>query len=204
MWSAEALPRSEDQPPAQSIPTPTEPLVADVTGRFSTPPPAASPSGEAPMFADASAAPAESVDEEEAHLRDTFDKFLALRAETGESVHLSYDRFATKLRQNRDQAADELVVRSAAFAGGLECVEVGRRSGVDRDQRAETYERMRLGVEPRLREICPLAREQALDEGVVPYRELAQRALVALHRSLHLTPVRLPMHHPPGVNLRRA
>jgi len=115
MWSAEALPRSEDQPPAQSIPTPTEPLVADVTGRFSTPPPAASPSGEAPMFADASAAPAESVDEEEAHLRDTFDKFLALRAETGESVHLSYDRFATKLRQNRDQLLARGNVRAVRF-----------------------------------------------------------------------------------------
>jgi len=67
------------------------------------------------MFADASAAPAESVDEEEAHLRDTFDKFLALRAETGESVHLSYDRFATKLRQNRDQLLARGNVRAVRF-----------------------------------------------------------------------------------------
>jgi hypothetical protein len=116
MWSAESLPRSEGHPAAQSVPTPTEPLVADVTGRFSTPPPAAaSPSADEPMLPDSVPGPAQREDEEEAHLRETFDKFLALRAETGESVHLSYDRFATKLRQNRDQLLARGNVRAVRF-----------------------------------------------------------------------------------------
>jgi hypothetical protein len=114
MWSAESLPRSEEQAAAQPEPSRGEPLVADVTGRFSTPPPAVSTPASTPMLDESSPAPAESADEE-AHLRETFDKFLAMRAETGESVHLSYDRFATKLRQNRDQLLARGNVRGVRF-----------------------------------------------------------------------------------------
>jgi hypothetical protein len=67
------------------------------------------------MLADSSPPPAEPQDEEEAHLRETFDKFMALRAETGESVHLSYDRFAAKLRQNRDQLLARGNARTVRF-----------------------------------------------------------------------------------------
>ena len=54
-------------------------------------------------------------DVEEAHLRETFEKFMALRAETGEPGNLSYDRFAAKLRQNRDQLLARGNVRAVRF-----------------------------------------------------------------------------------------
>ena len=55
------------------------------------------------------------ADDDEAHLRETFDKFMALRAETGESGNLSYDRFAAKLRQNREQLLARGNVRTVRF-----------------------------------------------------------------------------------------
>jgi hypothetical protein len=57
----------------------------------------------------------ESGDADEAHLRETFDKFMALRAETGESGNLSYDRFAAKLRQNREQLLARGNARTVRF-----------------------------------------------------------------------------------------
>jgi hypothetical protein len=109
------LPRAEVSAAAQPEQPPAEPLVADVTGRFSTPPPVSSPAADELTLADSAAATAEPDDAEEAHLRETFDKFIALRAETGESVHLSYDRFASKLRQNRDQLLARGNVRAVRF-----------------------------------------------------------------------------------------
>jgi hypothetical protein len=114
-WTAESLPRAEVSAAAQPEQPPAEPLVADVTGRFSTPPPVSSPAADELTLADSAAATAEPDDAEEAHLRETFDKFIALRAETGESVHLSYDRFASKLRQNRDQLLARGNVRAVRF-----------------------------------------------------------------------------------------
>jgi hypothetical protein len=114
-WTAESLPRTEVSPAAHPEQPPAEPLVADVTGRFSTPPPVASPAPHELTLADSGSPPPEADDEEEAHLRETFDKFIAMRAETGESVHLSYDRFANKLRQNRDQLLARGNVRAVRF-----------------------------------------------------------------------------------------
>ncbi len=56
--------------------------------------------------------PAE-VDPDEAHFKETFQKFLDLRAELGEPTDkVSYDRFAAKLRKNRD----DLMTRSGGRA----------------------------------------------------------------------------------------
>ena len=57
----------------------------------------------------------EGEDPDEAHFRDTFEKFMALRAETGESAALSYDKFAAKLRQNREQLLSRGTARTVRF-----------------------------------------------------------------------------------------
>jgi hypothetical protein len=57
----------------------------------------------------------EGGDPDEAHFRDTFDKFMALRAETGEAGTLSYEKFAAKLRQNREQLLSRGTARTVRF-----------------------------------------------------------------------------------------
>jgi hypothetical protein len=96
------------------------------------PTPAAKPAARPPANAPASAKPAtaaqkdvtladftlpagEGSDPDEAHFRETFDKFMALRAETGESGTLSYEKFAAKLRQNREQLLSRGTARSVRF-----------------------------------------------------------------------------------------
>jgi hypothetical protein len=54
-------------------------------------------------------------DPDEAHFRETFDKFMALRAETGEAGNLTYDKFAAKLRQNREQMLSRGTARKVRF-----------------------------------------------------------------------------------------
>jgi hypothetical protein len=61
------------------------------------------------------AAEDEGEDPDEAHFRETFDKFIAMRAETGESAALSYDKFAAKLRQNREQLLSRGTARTVRF-----------------------------------------------------------------------------------------
>ena len=58
---------------------------------------------------------ADSDDPDEAHFRETFDQFMAMRAETGESGTLSYDKFAAKLRQNREQLLSRGTAKSVRF-----------------------------------------------------------------------------------------
>jgi len=60
-------------------------------------------------------APAGDEDPDEAHFRETFDKFMALRAETGEAGNLTYDKFAAKLRQNREQMLSRGTARTVRF-----------------------------------------------------------------------------------------
>ena len=57
----------------------------------------------------------DSEDPDEAHFRETFDQFMAMRAETGESGTLSYDKFAAKLRQNREQLLSRGTAKSVRF-----------------------------------------------------------------------------------------
>jgi hypothetical protein len=57
----------------------------------------------------------EGDDPDEAHFRETFDKFMALRTETGESASLSYEKFAAKLRQNREQLLAKGTARTVRF-----------------------------------------------------------------------------------------
>src|SRR5204863_1918447 len=102
-------------------------------------------------------------------------------------------------RQNRDQAADELVVGGVRAAGRLDRVEVGRRGGVGGDQRTEANESVRLPIEVRLCDVGPLRRNDALDVRVVADRQLPERAFVCLHRSTYLTPPAPRMYHPAWV-----
>jgi hypothetical protein len=55
-------------------------------------------------------------DPDEAHFRDTFEKFMAMRAETGEKGSLSYEKFAAKLRQNREQLLARGTARAVRFS----------------------------------------------------------------------------------------
>jgi hypothetical protein len=115
MWSAEPL--------APPVPLATPERGSLEVGRElpPVPTPIPTPSMVSPLStpkemrpaAGAQAAPSEDVDE--AHLRETFDKFMALRAETGESGNLSYERFAAKLRQNREQLLARGNVRTVRF-----------------------------------------------------------------------------------------
>ena len=102
MWSDETLSpvRRETPPDHESLQE--QPELADGATTLSTPP-SVSPVPQQELTLDDSAAAPSQEDDEEAHLRETFDKFMALRAETGEPGNLSYDRFAAKLRQNREQ-----------------------------------------------------------------------------------------------------
>ena len=68
-----------------------------------------------PGVAAGSEAPAGDEDPDEAHFRETFDKFMALRAETGEAGNLTYDKFAAKLRQNREQMLSRGTARTVRF-----------------------------------------------------------------------------------------
>jgi len=45
----------------------------------------------------------EEVDPDEAHFQETFERFLELRQQTGEAGNVSYEKFVTKLRRNREE-----------------------------------------------------------------------------------------------------
>ena len=55
------------------------------------------------------------ADPDEAHFRETFEKFMALRAEIGESGNLTYEKFVAKLRQNREQMLSRGTARKVRF-----------------------------------------------------------------------------------------
>jgi hypothetical protein len=55
-------------------------------------------------------------DTDEAHYKDTFEKFVALRAQTGEvASNVSYEKFAAKLRKNRDDLLAKHSARGVRF-----------------------------------------------------------------------------------------
>ena len=59
--------------------------------------------------------PPAAADPDEAHFRETFEKFMALRAEIGESGNLTYEKFVAKLRQNREQMLSRGTARKVRF-----------------------------------------------------------------------------------------
>jgi hypothetical protein len=68
----------------------------------------------------AAAAPAQdhggAEDTDEAHYKDTFEKFVALRAQTGEGAsNVSYEKFAAKLRKNREDLLAKHSARGVRF-----------------------------------------------------------------------------------------
>jgi hypothetical protein len=101
--------------PADGAPAPGAWAPSDPGAAEPWPPP---PEPEAKPEPEASAGAKPAADDEdpdEAHFRETFDKFMALRAETGESAALSYDKFAAKLRQNREQLLSRGTARTVRF-----------------------------------------------------------------------------------------
>ena len=57
------------------------------------------------------------IDPDEAHFQETFQRFLDLRKETGESgVQVSYDKFAAKLRKNRDDLLAKHQAKGVRFS----------------------------------------------------------------------------------------
>jgi hypothetical protein len=58
----------------------------------------------------------EAEDPDEAHYKDTFEKFVALRAQTGEGAsNVSYEKFAAKLRKNREDLLAKHSARGVRF-----------------------------------------------------------------------------------------
>ncbi len=97
-----------DAPAAGAAPAPGGWGAADPGTAEPWPP----PEPEAPAGREA---PAGGEDPDEAHFRETFDKFMALRAETGETGNLTYEKFAAKLRQNREQMLSRGSARTVRF-----------------------------------------------------------------------------------------
>jgi hypothetical protein len=58
--------------------------------------------------------PADS-DADETHFQDTFQKFLEARAGTGETATVSYEKFAAKLRKNREDLLTKHSAKSVRF-----------------------------------------------------------------------------------------
>jgi hypothetical protein len=60
--------------------------------------------------------PADGEDPDEAHFHETFEQFLALRAQTGEGPSaVSYEKFAAKLRKNRQDMREKHGARGVRF-----------------------------------------------------------------------------------------
>jgi hypothetical protein len=66
-------------------------------------------------YGGAEGAAAES-DPDEAHFRETFERFLELRRETGEASNVSYEKFATKLRRNREELMERHHAKGVRFS----------------------------------------------------------------------------------------
>ena len=105
-----------DQPPLIEItglPTPLEGEPLPPAEMEGTAPIEQEPMPEAPEEYAEPEAPAEAGmeggvapeegDADEAHFQETFERFLELRQQTGEAGNVSYDKFVTKLRRNRDE-----------------------------------------------------------------------------------------------------
>jgi len=101
--------------PADGAPAPGAWGPADPGAAEPWPPPPEPEAQPAPEAAAPARPAAEDEDPDEAHFRETFDKFMALRAETGESAGLSYEKFAAKLRQNREQLLSRGTARTVRF-----------------------------------------------------------------------------------------
>lgn len=121
---AQARPASGKAAATQSAPPPAAPPVE--AGHF----PGDEPTRIQPISAalleklrehdEKAAAPApahsDADDTDEAHYKDTFEKFVALRAQTGEvASNVSYEKFAAKLRKNRDDLLAKHSARGVRF-----------------------------------------------------------------------------------------
>jgi hypothetical protein len=104
---------AEPWPPSGSEPIPTPKPSAPAKPASATKPAAAAQKDV--TLTDFTLPASEGDDPDEAHFRETFDKFMALRTETGESASLSYEKFAAKLRQNREQLLAKGTARTVRF-----------------------------------------------------------------------------------------
>jgi len=62
------------------------------------------------------AAAPEEGDPDEAHFQETFERFLELRQQTGEPGNVSYEKFVTKLRRNREELMARHNARGVRFS----------------------------------------------------------------------------------------
>jgi hypothetical protein len=136
--SVSTLPEGAPTPPwNEPVPLPDQPPLTEVTGvetplegeplpaaEMAEEPPAQEQ--EEPMAEAAAETPAEpgieglaapeEGDPDEAHFHETFERFLELRQQTGESGNISYEKFVTKLRRNREELMARHNARGVRFS----------------------------------------------------------------------------------------
>ncbi|MFL5453226.1 MAG: MXAN_5187 C-terminal domain-containing protein [Myxococcales bacterium] len=109
--SEQAQPEAEQREPADSTePQQPQPAAAGAEGQAY-----AEAEGEA-LEAAYGGAEAQESDADEAHFRETFDRFLELRRETGEASNVSYEKFAAKLRRNREELMERHHAKGVRFS----------------------------------------------------------------------------------------
>src|SRR4051812_38701741 len=107
----QAQPEAEQREPAESTePQQPQPAAAGAEGQAY-----AEAEGEA-LEAAYGGAEAQESEADEAHFRETFDRFLELRRETGEASNVSYEKFAAKLRRNREELMERHHAKDVRFS----------------------------------------------------------------------------------------
>ncbi|MFL5370416.1 MAG: MXAN_5187 C-terminal domain-containing protein [Myxococcales bacterium] len=109
--SEQAQPEAEQREPADSTePQQPQPAAAGAEGQAY-----AEAEGEA-LEAAYGGAEAQESNADEAHFRETFERFLELRRETGEASNVSYEKFAAKLRRNREELMERHHAKGVRFS----------------------------------------------------------------------------------------
>src|SRR3954471_9400544 len=109
--SEQAQPEAEQREPADPTePQQPQPAAAGAEGQAY-----AEAEGEA-LEAAYGGAEAQESEADEAHFRETFDRFLELRRETGEASNVSYEKFAAKLRRNREELMERHHAKGVRFS----------------------------------------------------------------------------------------
>ncbi|MFL5439735.1 MAG: MXAN_5187 C-terminal domain-containing protein [Myxococcales bacterium] len=109
--SEQAQPEAEQREPADATePQQPQPAAAGAEGQAY-----AEAEGEA-LEAAYGGAEAQESNADEAHFRETFERFLELRRETGEASNVSYEKFAAKLRRNREELMERHHAKGVRFS----------------------------------------------------------------------------------------
>jgi hypothetical protein len=120
--AAPETPAKEEQTPpwgmpdAWASPTSVESEPPPQATREAEAAPAAEPAAEAEAVAEAEPVAGAEADPDEAHWRDVFEQFLALKRQLGEPGRISYDKFAAKLAKNRADLMEKRQCSGVRFA----------------------------------------------------------------------------------------